>query len=214
MRRLIWVVTVGMLGFCAASAPAAVLFNEVYPGGGSSQAVAAYHTDFIELLNTDANPVDVSGYVINYGSASQAAGNFPTLVGALPAGATIPAGGYYLVRTGAAGTGGAADPDADAIFPTNGLSASSGAIKLTDAGGTTLDIVGWGTANNFETAAATTPATIGLSLQRIPNASDTNDNLVDFQQGTPTPKAANAVPEPGSLALAAGIIIVALRRRR
>src|SRR5262249_46536343 len=146
-----------------------VLINEVYSGGGSSQAIAAYHTDYIELFNNGTTPVDISGYVLAYGSSTQAAGSFPTAIGTIPAGTALPAGGFYLIRTGSSGTGGAADPNADVVFSSGAsLSATSGAIRLQNASATTLDVIGWGTTNNFEGAGpAASPTSIAVSLQRF-----------------------------------------------
>jgi predicted extracellular nuclease len=213
-KRLLSLAAAAALSTAAMPASAAIIINEVYSGGGSSQAIAAYKTDYIELYNTDlVNPVDLSGYTLAYGSSAQAAGTFNSAVGTLASGSSIAAGGYFLVQTGGSGTGGANDVTPDADFGSTGLAATSGALRLQDAAAVTLDIVGWGTTNNFETAPETTPANIGISIQRIPNGVDTGDNATDFQQGTPTPDAFNAVPEPGAVAFL-GIASLAVLRRR
>ena len=62
------------VGLAAAPATAAVspaqpvVINEVYGGGGNSGGL--YNRDFIELRNVSANPVDVTGWAVQYGSAT------------------------------------------------------------------------------------------------------------------------------------------------
>jgi hypothetical protein len=211
-------------GVLSMSASAAIVINEVYSGGGSSSATAAYKTDFIELFNNGLSDIDVTGFTLAYGASAQAAGSFPTVIGTLGSltlfgvAPIIPAGGTLLVQTGASGTGGANDVSPDYDFNTGAsLSATSGGIRLQDALASTLDVVGYGTTNNFETAPATAPANIGLSLQRVAGL-DANNNSTDFTNTfAPTPVALGAVPEPAtvlSLIFGAGVIIARHRRRR
>lgn len=203
----------GVLG--AAQADAAIIINEVYSGGGSASGTAAYKTDFIELYNTDlSNPVDISGYVVSYGSSAQAMGSFPTAVGAVPAATILGADSYYLIQTGSSGTGGANDVTPDVDFNSGAsLSGTSGGLRLQDSALSTLDVVGWGTVNNFEGTPETTPASVAVSMMRIPNGTDTGNNAADFSQAAPTPKAINVIPEPTGLSLA-GVAALFMRRRR
>lgn len=197
-----------------------LLINEVYPGGGSTQATAAYHEDFIELLNTGTVNIDVTGFTLAYGASSAAAGTFSTAIGTLGASAIsgssiIVPGGFLLINTGAVSTGGAANPTADFQFTSGAsLSATSGAVRLSDASGNVLDRIGWGTTNNAEGTAATAPA-ISMSLNRT-NGLDTNNNSADFTSMTPTP-ATTSVPEPSTYAaMGLGILgmFAMLRTRR
>jgi predicted extracellular nuclease len=198
---------------------AAIIFNEIYSGGGSSTGSPAYLTDFIELINTGSSVVDISGYRVDYGSSAQTAGNFPTPVGVLPTGSLIQPGGFFLIQTGGSGTAGAADvtPDVDYAF-VNGvsgasLSNASGGLRLQDSSLAILDVVGWGTTNNFEGTAETTPTSTAISMQRTLGI-DTNNNASDFTQSTPTPTA-SAVPEPSrALLMLAGLTGLFLRRKR
>src|SRR5689334_3438748 len=98
------VLSAGVVGFLAVSSHAAVLINEVYPNGGSSVATSAYTRDFVELFNTGATPVDLSGYKIQYFTA---AGGGPNVVFNFIAGSVIGAGDSLVVVSGSAGTGGA-----------------------------------------------------------------------------------------------------------
>src|SRR5687767_12126677 len=84
------VVVVTILAFtplAQQSAQAAIVINEVYSGGGSSNALAAYQTDFIELFNNGIEPVNLSGYKLEYAPASRANGVFDVPVGMLSEGA-------------------------------------------------------------------------------------------------------------------------------
>jgi hypothetical protein len=198
----------------AVTSRGAVVINEIYAGGGSSSASAAYKTDYIELFNTSATDVPISGYTLAYGASAQPAGSFPTAVATIPANTTLTGLGYYLVRAGTAGTGGATDPTADLVGSGGAsLSNTSGGLRLADAPGSVLDVVGWGTTNNFEVTPESSPASVAVSLQRFPNGSDLGNNQSDFIQDTPTPKAANT-PEPACLGAIGCAGLLMLRRRR
>jgi hypothetical protein len=202
------------LAFFVHTAGADIVLSEVYSGGGSSSATAAYHTDFVELENTGSTPVDITGFTLAYGSSAQPAGSFSTAIGTLSG--TIAPGGFFLVETGSAGTGGAADVTPDVLFRLGAsLSATSGAVRLAGSDGTVLDVLGYGSTNNFETTAATAPANIGLSLNRT-NGVDTNNNSADFTSATPSPMA--TIPEPSSCAMlgfsVVGLLSMQRMRRR
>ncbi len=218
MKKRLFVSALAGLLLCGSSR-GAVVINEIYAGGGSASATAAYKTDFVELFNTDpVNSVDISGYVLAYGSSASATGTFATAIGAVPASTNLGPLAFYLVQTGSSGTGGANDVTPDVDFNSGAsLSNTSGGMRLQDAAATTLDIVGWGTTNNFETTPESTPASVAVSMMRIPNGTDTANNQSDFGQTTPTPKAVNPaeVPEPSTLTLlAVAPVLLAGRRRR
>ena len=204
-----------------------LVINEVYPGGGSTSTTAAYHEDFVELLNTGTTSIDVTGLTLAYASSTQAAGVFPTAIGTLGASAIsgssiLAAGGFLLINTVALATGGAAKPTADFQFTSAAArSASNGAVEVSNASGTILDEVGYGTSKSFEgTAAATASANVGLSLNRT-NGVDTNQNSTDFTSLTPSPTtssvaAMGSVPEPSTYVCMIGGVgaLAALRFRR
>jgi DNA/RNA endonuclease G (NUC1)/PKD repeat protein len=107
----------------SAVAPPPIVISQVYGGGGSGTAGTAYTRDFIELHNTTSQPLPIAGWAVGYASS---AGNSWNLIN-LPA-VMIPAGGYYLVATGAAGAAGAPVP-AD-LFASPGPSMAAGAGKV------------------------------------------------------------------------------------
>lgn len=163
-----------------------VVINEVYGGGGNSGSVL--NNDFVELYNPTGAPIDVTGWVIEQRSASNGLGGKATLTG------VVPAKGYFLVQ-GAAGNNSPEPgpaPDATATFNFSGKQAVA---VLNDASGARVDLVGWGTATQFEGAAA--PATANsTSIQRAAVGVDTDNNAADFIVGAPTPVNSGAEGAP------------------
>jgi predicted extracellular nuclease len=197
----------------AGTARGAVVVNEVYGGGGNSGSTLTH--DFIELYNNGLTPVDLSGYKIQYASATGAYDAATTttdsafnsfLTG------SIAAGGFYTVRE-AQGTGGTVTPETTTIDGTPiALGATSGKVRLVDAAFNVIDRVSFGaTATDFEgTGPAPAPSNT-TSVQRAVAGVDTNQNSLDFVALAPTPA---PVPEPTCLGVLAVGGMLALRRRR
>jgi hypothetical protein len=145
--------------------------------------------EFVEVANIGTAAADVGGFKLVYRSA---AGTSDVSLATIPAGTTIPAGGYYLFGGGSY----AGSPAADQSF-SFGIASTGGGLGLRNADGALVDSVGYGTATNafVEGSAAAAPATTdapGTSAARLPNGHDTNNNSVDFGAETPpSPKAAN-----------------------
>lgn len=167
-----------------------VVISQVYGGGGNNGAL--YRNDFIELFNRGTSPVNLSNWSVQYASATGST----WAVTALPA-IDLQAGQYLLVQQ-AKGTGGTQDlptPDATGSLAMSGtagkvlLSNSKTAQTGTSPAGTAIvDLVGFGTANGFEGAAAPAPSNT-LSIARANGGcSDTDDNSVDFAAGSVTPR--------------------------
>ena len=168
-------------------------------GGGSSAQIrvnelmtgstGAASNEFVELFNAGSSAADVGGFKVAYRSS---AGTSDITLVTIPAGTTIPAGGFYLLG----GSGYLGTHAADQSFSTS-LASTGGGIAVRDATGAILDSVGYGdTTNAFVEAHATTapPTTAapGSSSGRIPDGHDTNDNAADFSvSSTPSPGAAN-----------------------
>ncbi|WP_243230583.1 ExeM/NucH family extracellular endonuclease [Microbacterium sp. CIAB417] len=164
-----------------------IVINEAYLSGGS--AGAAFTNKFVELYNPTSEPVTLDGLSLQYRSAT---GTGPSHGVAALTG-VIPAGGYFLVQGGSNGSNGQALPTADvvgALNPsgTNGTIAlveGTAAVTLTPGSSVgaqgVIDLLGYGSSNTFETAAATAPAgnTDVKSLNRTDGA-DTDDNSADF----------------------------------
>jgi uncharacterized protein len=179
-----------LLGPPAAAASPDVVISEVYGGGGNSGAPFA--NDFVELFNRGGGAVSVAGWSVQYASSAGTTWLVTGLSG------TIQPGHFYLVRMAAGTGGGAALPTPDATGSTN-LSATAGKVALVTsttalgcgsnchAAAGVRDFIGYGSANDFETAAAPT-ASNTTSVARTSPAADTDSNAADFAVGTPTPQ--------------------------
>src|SRR5207248_286839 len=99
-----------------------LVISQVYGGGGN--ASAPYQNDFIEIFNPQGSPVNITGWSVQYASA---ANNFSLVTG--PMTATIPAGGYFLVKEASGGANGVPLPTADFTGTIN-LSATVGKVAL------------------------------------------------------------------------------------
>ncbi|MGK2309233.1 ExeM/NucH family extracellular endonuclease [Cutibacterium sp. V970] len=160
-----------------------VVVNEVYGGGGNSSATWTH--DFVELLNPTSADVSVEGWKLEYLTAKGKVANTCSLVG------TVKAGGHFLVQE-ARGDGGSKPlptPDAEcSAF----MSAITGSVRITDASGAVVDLVGYGAASVAETKAAPAPSNT-TSIERR-NGVDTDDNSADFEVVDPTPTNSGSVP--------------------
>ncbi len=182
-----------------------IVINEVYGGAGCTTAgCSAYNRDFIELKNISANPVDVTGWSVQYASGTSA--NPTWTVTALTG--TIAPGAIYLIgqATGAAGTGVLTLPNPNASG-TIAMSATTGKVALVNnstaitAGticpipnATIIDFVGYGAQSAstlcFEGAGATPAPSTSNSVARNASGTDTDNNSTDFTAGAPTPQGA------------------------
>jgi len=183
-----------------------VVINEAYLNGGSANA--PYTHKFVELYNPTAADIDLTGWSVQYRSATGTGASN----GVVPLTGTIKAGGYYLVQGASNGASGAALPAPDAtgsIAPqgqngTLALVRSASAVTLTPGSlvgnPQVVDLLGYGTSNTFETAAAPagTANTVPGSLNRAAGGVDTDDNSKDFTvAGTVTPRSSGGGSGPG-----------------
>ena len=162
------------------------VISEVYGGGGNKGAPFTH--DFIELYNPTDAAIDVSGWSVEYFSSSGNSGGKHDLSG------SIPAGGHYLIQEGGGGTGEPLPtPDAEGKLS---MSGSKGSVKLYDASGAEVDLVGYGEASLSE-GSPTSSLSNTTSAQRDDAGTDTDDNAADFSAAAPTPKSAGgAAPQP------------------
>lgn len=173
-------VAVGLVATTTSASAAAdhLIINEVYGGGGNSGATLTH--DFIELYNPTSAAVSLTGYKLEYFSASG------TLIGTCTlAGLTIASNSYFLVEQ-AKGNGGTTSLPTPDHACTLAMSGSNGSVQLSSATDV-VDLVGYGpTVTKFEgtPAAGTTNPT---SVSRT-NFADTDVNSADFTVGTPTPQ--------------------------
>ncbi len=179
-----------------------IVISQVYGAGGNADAT--YTHDFVELYNRGAAPVDLTGWSVQYASAT-GTGNFSANAPTALSG-TLPPGEHYLVSL-ASGLNGDPLPVAADATGTSNLAAASGKVVAVrpgttlglacngssdpcDAGETAriADLVGYGSANFFETAAAP-GLSVTTSGHRAGNgATDTDNNASDFTTGVPDPR--------------------------
>jgi hypothetical protein len=208
----------------ASNVHAALVINEVYGGGGTTNTTVSYQQDFIELYNNGTDPISIGGDLVEYASAT---GSFPattaaTNVSTLSSG-VLAAGGYFLLAGATQGTlPGAALPTPDETSTLN-LAATAGKVELLFSDGTTvLDLVGYGsTANAREGTNGTLSNAPAPSITTSDNRTggiDTNNNNLDFTIAAPTPSSGGftptAAPEPTSLGLLAAASALVIGRRR
>ncbi|MFN0283207.1 MAG: ExeM/NucH family extracellular endonuclease [Kineosporiaceae bacterium] len=181
----------------ASAVSADVVLSEVYGGGGTTGAT--FRNDFVELANRGSAVVDLTGWSVQYASATGTTWQATALTGSLGPGAT------YLVQQASSGAAGAVVPTPDVTGGVN-LSAASGKVALvrtttplTGCTGSCVaaagvhDFLGYGTANDFEGAPAPGAAS-STAVYRF-TGPDTDDNDADFGVAPPTPKGA-PVPQP------------------
>ncbi len=202
-----------------------VVISEVYGGGGNSGST--WKNDFVELYNPTNAPVNVTGWSVQYASATGVFGNFKTFLQG-----TIQPKSYFLIQE-SQGAGGAKDLPTPDVVGIIAMSATQGKIALVSdtltvsgpTGGSVVDFIGYGTASISEgsptpaisntTSAerkateASTAATLapGGSEEKAGNGWDTNNNANDFvvQQLTAINPQNSASPKEPPPAIQAGI---------
>ncbi|MFF0414283.1 lamin tail domain-containing protein [Kitasatospora sp. NPDC004745] len=179
-------------GGVAQAASPDVVISQVFGGGGNSGA--PYTNDFVELYNRGTAPVSVTGWTVQYASASGSSWTRTTLSG------TIAPGHYFLVQEGAGAGAGAALPTPDATG-TIAMSATSGKVALV-TNGTALtcssgcatqagvrDFVGYGSGVSSAEGSPTGALSNGTAALRAGGgATDTDNNAADFAVGSPAPR--------------------------
>ncbi len=203
----IFLVLASMLSF---SQSTTVVVSQVYGGGGATSGTPTYIYDYVELHNISSVSQSLTGFSIQYGSATGNFGSVTTNIYAFPAGTSIPAGGYLFIQVGGAGTVGAAFPVTPDIITSNVvMSASSGKVALANittalgcgATATTctlphaniIDLVSYGASNNAE-GGATVNNGVALTntqgcVRKTLGCTETNNNNLDFDVVTgPIPR--------------------------
>lgn len=170
-----------------------LVLSQVYGGGGNSGATLK--NDFIEIFNRGTSAVNVSGWSVQYTSATGSAWSTTALSG------SIQPGHYYLVQEAAGGGGTTNLPTADATG-TIAMSLSSGKVALVRStaalscntacvpSANIADFVGYGSsANAFEGGGPTPTLTNTTAAQRGGvGCTDTDSNAADFATAAPAPR--------------------------
>ncbi len=173
-------------------AAAQVVISQAYGGGGNSGAT--YTHDFIELFNRGATPVDLSGWSVQYASATGTSWQVTNLGNHM-----LQPGQYYLVQEaqGAGGTAPLPTPDTIGAIAMAGAAFKVALVANTTAlsggcpsGASIQDFVGAAsTANCFEgSGQAPAPSNTTAVLRADGGCTDTNDNAADFSALAPAPR--------------------------
>jgi hypothetical protein len=199
MKKLYFLI---LVLFVTISTQAQVVISQVYGGGGNSGAT--YNKDFVELFNKGTSAVDISGWSIQYQSATNVANAWNFNV--IPANSTIQPGKYFLIAFGAASTtNGVALPTIDFDYVSGtpaplAMAAASGRVALVNtntalpmgcnAGNTNIvDLVGFGPTTVCSETSPTAVLSVTLSAQRLNNGcTDNNNNSTDFNIAVPAPR--------------------------
>ncbi|BAZ42534.1 hypothetical protein NIES4101_85030 [Calothrix sp. NIES-4101] len=174
-----------------------VVISQIYGGGGNSGAT--YKNDFIELYNRGTTTVNLSGWSVQYTSATDTTwDNLISLSG------NINPGSYYLIQL-AAGTGGTSNLPAPDATGSISMSATAGKVALvnsitplSDSNPTSTDIidfVGYGSTANFSETSPTAAPSNTTSVARKRGNKDTDNNFNDFTATSVNPRN-SSTPSP------------------
>ena len=186
-----------------------VVVSQIYGGGGNTGA--AYKNDFIELFNLGTTAQNLSGWSVQYASATGTSWSVTSLTNV-----TLQPGQYYLVQEASGGAVGSTLPTADATGSIN-MSATAGKVALVSsatalsgqfANGTgtgIIDFIGFGTTvtsseGNTNTgsavaaAPAPAPSNANGDLRAGAGCTDTDNNKTDFSSTAPTPRNTGVTP--------------------
>jgi DNA/RNA endonuclease G (NUC1) len=194
-----------------ATAPKVVI-SQIYGGGGNANAV--FQNDYVELFNAGTASATLTGWSLQYASAT-GAGNFGGTSSQLVAlSGSIAPGQYYLIKLKSTAAVGSPLPTADATNLNLDMAGASGKVALVDQpaslgcnGGSTpcsaataahiVDLVGYGAANYFEGAATPALSALLADFRLEHGCTDTNNNFADFATSTPTPpRNSSTTPAP------------------
>jgi len=200
-----------LLGLALSTARGQVVISQVYGGGGNTGATL--RNDFIELFNRGAEPVNITGWTMQYASATGSAWQTTALSG------TIAPGQYYLVQqaAGAGGTAALPAPDATGAIAMSATAAKVALVRdaqplsvAAPTGAMIADLVGYGMTDFAEGQPAAQLSNTTAALRRSGGCIDTNDNRADFQIAAPNPRNSSsplnvcgAAPPPTSAAISA-----------
>lgn len=198
-RNALLLVLLAAMSLCSVSAVNAaspdVLISQVYGGGGNSGA--SFTNDFVELFNRGASTVDVTGWSVQYATATGTSWQATALSG------SIQPGHYYLVQFASAAAVGAPLPAPDAAGTTNFAVSGGKAALVRDAtpltcgatagscSGSALvqDLIGYGSAGDYEGSAPAPALTSSTAAVRASGGCvDTDSSSADFTAAAPTPR--------------------------
>ena len=175
-----------------------IIISQVFGGGGN--AGAPFRNDFIEIFNRGNSTVNLSGWSIQYASATASTWSVTPLTSV-----TLLPGQYYLIQESSGGANGTTLPAPDATG-TIAMAAGSGKVVLVRSSTALtgacpndpniVDLVGYGnTANCFRGSAPAPGASNTNAILRAANGcTDTRNNMADFILSPPNPRNISFLP--------------------
>src|SRR5690606_29085626 len=146
----------------AQSSSCTVCVSQVFGGGGNTGAPLS--ADFIELFNATGSPITLDGITAEYSPATSSSWQSIALDGH-----SIAPGGYLLIQL-RSGSSGSALPTPDKSADIN-MAADSGKVRVR-AGEQVLDLLGYGAANEYETAPSATGSNTNALLRQAGGCTD------------------------------------------
>ena len=188
------------LGSTSQALSTGLVISQVYGGGGGSGTTGVWAKDYIEIFNRGTTAVPLSGKSVQYASATGSSWGVITLSTTAP---DLLPGRYYLIETGSAGTGTETAPTADQTTGGTPMAATGGKVALVqgttaltcgaaDAGTkcatdpNVIDLVGYGTASDFEAAPTAATSTTTAAVRKNGGCTETDNNSADFDVVAPT----------------------------
>ena len=187
LAMVLWSLPLGATPAAASSQD--IVISQVYGGGGN--AGATLKNDFIELFNRGSVTIDVTGWSVQYASATGTSWAVTNIAG------VIASGKYYLIQE-AAGAGGTVSPPAPNAFGNIAMSATTGKVALRNntvalsgacpAG--LVDVIGYGpTATCSEGSPTAVLSNTTAAIRKGGGTQDNDANSLDFDIGAPNPRA-------------------------
>ena len=189
----------------AGAVSTSVVISQVYGGGGN--VGAPWANDYVELFNRSSGVVDLTGWSIQYTSAT-GTGSFGANTGQLtPLSGMLAPHQYALVEEASGGANGVALPSpriTDAtpinmsatggkvalVNTTTSLGCNGGSTPCTEAGrATVVDLIGYDGANFFEgVGPAPSLSNTTAAFRAVGGCADTDNNAADFGAAPPNPR--------------------------
>ena len=180
-----------------------VVISQVYTAGGNSGAT--YNADYVELFNLSGASVNITGWALQYFSATAAATSTPT-ISPVVGNVTLAPGQRYLIQATPGTVGVGLANSADQTSSNLAMGAAAGRIYVTsttaalsNASGCPtnyVDFVGYGTtANCYETARATAPS-LSQPIARTNACVDADNNASEFALTSTPARNSSAAPTP------------------
>ena len=189
--------------------PNTLKISQVYGGGGNSGAT--YTNDFIEIFNNSNSPVDISGWSVQEASATVTTAWAVTPI-CPQSGCIVQPYHYFLVQEGP-GAGGTTNPPAPDASGSIAMSATNAKVALVASSvaisgacptdGSIVDVMGYGSATCFETAATSALTNTAAAIRKNNGCTDTDNNKNDFYIDGPIPRNSSS---PANFCGAAGVL--------